>query len=298
MNETEFLEKMELTDAELAKAGVPIYARFLRAFDRLVPNYRGELWGYGVDPGKYPPFVGPNLMRQISDWFGKRYGERSYLPSLRGRIPIILRREVYLIRIPAVFGRPRISVLPLIDGLTKAMAQSLTPPELELIRKSFENGFALTHEIEDLMTELGSCSTTLSQEVHNMLRNGIEDRDTSVRCLSGQLDTNGACFHAQQHAEKMLKSYLMANAILTETQLCKRPYGHELRNIFHECTKNSNSFLALANDIALLGNIRMDIRYTTPKVEPEVAVEAHWAALRTGALCACEISGHKRRYKL
>lgn len=298
MDESEFLEKVELADAELASDGVPIYARLFRAFHKLAPEYQGDLLGYDVEPEAYPPFVGPNLLKRISEWYEKRYGERFYIPADRGRVPILLRQEVYLLRIPLAYGRPSVSILPLVEGLTEDMVRSLTQSELDEIKRAFESGFALTYEIEDLETSLRpGGSVSLLEPVHNMLRSAIEDRGTSIRCLSGQLDTNGACFHAQQHAEKMLKSYLMARNVCTEVQLSKPPFGHNLANIFSSCAQTSSGFHALTMDIGLLSNVTMDIRYTSPRVEPGVAVETVWAALRVGGLCAGELSGHQRRYR-
>lgn len=295
MNESEFLEKIERADEDLAKSGVSIHARPFRAF-LLAPDYAGPLLGYAVYKADYPALVGPNLLDSICDWYKGRYGDRVNMPTDRGRVPVVVRGEVYLVRIPLVFGRVRAPVLRFVEGLTESMAQALTETELNAIGQAFQAGFALTYEIEDMTQELEKGRLSVTGAAHNMLQSGIADRDTAVQCLSGRPDTNGACFHAQQHAEKMFKVYLLVNNVSTELQLSRPPYGHDLKRILDLCAAQSGDFLALSGDVGLLNNIPMDIRYTVSKVERTVAVETVWSALRVGGFSACKISGQARRY--
>jgi hypothetical protein len=297
MEEWEFLEKIERADEDLATKRVSIHSRPFHAFHLLAPDYVGPILGYGINKADYPPFVGPNLLDRICDWYKDRYGDRVNLPSDRARIPIVVRGEVYLVRIPLVFGSVRVPILRLVEGLTESMADALTETELNAIIHAFEAGFALTYEFEDLSQELEQGKVSATGATQNMLQSAIADRDTAVQCLSGRLDTNGACFHAQQHAEKMLKVYLLVNNVSTELQLSRPPYGHDLKRIHDLCATTSGDFLALSSDVGLLSNIPMDIRYTVPKVEPTVAVETAWAALRIGGFCACRIVGQPRRYR-
>jgi HEPN domain-containing protein len=298
MNESEFLQRMELADQEFAQNQVPIHARTFRAFQLLALDYAGPLIGYSVRSAEYPEFVGPNLLDKIDDWYRERYGERAAMPWVVGRVPIILRREVYLIRIPRAYGEPEVKILPLIEGLAPGLIQSLMPYERDCIRNIFTMGWALVYEMDDLEQFLrgSSAHAAVSVEAVQMAQSAKEDRDTMTRCLSGQLDTNNACFHAQQHAEKMLKAFLLAKTVYSAQQLRSKPFGHNLGAIFEACKQSSTIFLNIVTDVGLLNNITMDIRYSTPKVTPEIAVETVWAALRIGGLCTSQISGFKRRY--
>ena len=74
MTETDFLEAMETVDVALGAEGVPIPGRFLTAFQRMAPNYQGAVLGAGVNPDAHPPYEGPRLLRDISDWYQRRYG--------------------------------------------------------------------------------------------------------------------------------------------------------------------------------------------------------------------------------
>jgi HEPN domain-containing protein len=298
MNESEFLRRMEQVDQELVQNRVPIHARTFRAFRLLAPDYAGPLIGYSVRSEEYPEFVGPNLLDKIDDWYRERYGVRACMPWVVGRVPIILRREIYLIRIPRAYGEPEVKILPLIEGLTLGLTQSLTPYERDCIRNIFTMGWALVYEIDDLEQFLRGplAHAAVSAEAVQMAQTAKEDRDTMMRCLSGQLDTNNSCFHAQQHAEKMLKAFLLAKTVYTAEQLRRKQLGHNLGAIFEACVQSSTIFLDIITDVGLLNNITMDIRYLTPRVSPEIAVETFWASTRIGGLCASQISGFKRRY--
>ena len=194
MNESEFLQRMELADQELAQNQVPIHARTFRVFRLLAPDYTGPLIGYSVRSEEYPEFVGPNLLDKIDDWYSQRYGVRACMPWVVGRVPIILRREIYLIRIPRAYGEPEVKILPLIEGLTLGLTQPLTPYERDYIRNIFTMGWALVYEMDDLEQFLrGPLAHAVSAEAVQMAQSAKEDRDTMMRCLSGQLDTRVHC---------------------------------------------------------------------------------------------------------
>jgi HEPN domain-containing protein len=301
MNLSEFLEKIELIDQQLAKERVSTHIRPLKAFHLMAPGYEGPLLGYGVTPEQFPDFVGPNLLRHVQHWYKQRYGERVYMPTDRGKIPVILRREVYLIRIPLVYGKPQISfqsILPLIEGISESMVKSFTTAEFEKIWKSFLDGYALIYELEDLFSYLDTKGPSfVGMGAMALLQSALEDRETGTRCLSGQLDTNGACFHSQQHAEKMLKAYLLSKGLYSEKDLSRSPFGHNLTRIHQACVDTTPEFVKVKVDVETLSQFTMNIRYTTPKVLPETAANAYWAAIRIAGLCACSLSGQERRYK-
>jgi len=147
MNESEFLQRMELADQELAQNRVPIHARMFRAFQLLTPDYAGPLIGYSVRHEEYPAFVGPNLLDKIDAWYKERYGKRACMPWILGKVPIILRHEIYLVRVPLALGEPEINILPLIEGLEPELTQSLTPQELSSVRTTFIRGYNLVAHV-------------------------------------------------------------------------------------------------------------------------------------------------------
>ena len=288
MNKEEFLKQIELVDRELADEKIPVHARAFRALLKLQPDYKGPLLGYGLRiEEEFLPHKGPHLFKMINGWYVDRYAERFKMPSDQGRIPVLIRREVYLIRIPLVHGHANVNIPNLIEGVTDSFVNSLDNQEIKDIKKVFSQGCSIIYNLNNMLTLLGhGTNVTLAPTVCNLLVSTREDRDTIARCLSKRLDTNNACFHAQQHAEKILKAYLILLNICTEAELSKRPYGHNLNKIYGRCKETNTEFFNVANDIVLLGNISMNIRYTTNTVSKEIGVETAWAALRVGGFCA------------
>jgi hypothetical protein len=298
VEKSEFLAKIEDIDRELQKETLPIQGRPLQAFLRLAPDYDQPILGYGIDPAEYPEFVGPNLFQKICDWYQERYGDRVCVPESFPRVPILLRGQVYLIRIPVAYGRPEIDILLLVEGLTQCMINSLDEREILAIGNAFKEGFAVVYELDDMRFHLDPKDpSALPDPAIRILEQAITDRDTAVNSLDNRLDTNVACFHAQQHSEKMLKGFLLAKNVHTEEELRKPPFGHKLETVFQACLKRSGAFADATPDIGLISGIPMDVRYTMRTVAPSVAVEAIWAALRIGGLSACQITGFGRRYR-
>lgn len=298
--EKDFLTQIEEADKELAIKDVPIHARPFHAFNILAPDYDGPIMGRNVKPEDFPEYEGPNLLKHIDDWFEKRYGERIYVPGDIGRVPILIRRQIYMVRIPLVIGNPRVRIPEHIDGMTEDMKRSLSKKEVEIFVSAFLDGFALIYEMADLLRFVkGNGNSKFSSESKSILISAIEDRDTSIRCLTGtgRSDTNSACFHAQQHSEKMLKAFILNEHLHSLIELSRPPFGHNISRIFQCCNEHSPDFIDLNSDIALLKNIKMDIRYNGLKIIPENAVETVWSSLRVGGFIACKLSGSKRRYR-
>lgn len=293
MNRTEFLQLIEETDQKLGQQNIPVHARILAAFREMAGTYEGPLAGYGMDPKNFPDFVGPNLIEEINNWYKARYGDAYNLPSILGRIPFLIRGQVFTARIPLAYGQPRAMPLDFIDEMTEDMKQSLTPQEIRGYAERWVMGYELVYEMEDLFDsgDLPGYSPAAAE----LIRKAVEDRDDAVDCLRGPYPrTNISCFHSQQHAEKMMKAVLVEKAGMTLSTV--KELGHELKDILGECLQISAMFAVIQNDTALLANIPMTIRYEIAAVDRSVAVETYYyAALRVGGLCATQISGDPRR---
>jgi len=129
MDIEEFQKQMQLIDEKLAAKEIPIHARAFHAFPIAAPDFNGPLIGHGISRDVYKEYEGPNLFEKINSWYKQIYGDRFNAPTDRGKVPIILRNEIYLIRIPLVYGMPQIEIFPLVNGITPAMARSLSPRE-------------------------------------------------------------------------------------------------------------------------------------------------------------------------
>lgn len=300
MTREEFIERIKKADAKLSAEGVPVHQRtFLKAY-QLVRNpgeFNIPLFGM-VNKSLYPDYVGANLIDRINEWYKDNYGDKVYPKLDPGAVPVIIRNELYQMRIPMVFGEDvPFDPLSEIIGLTETMRNSLDAQEVSRLDSLYREGYALIYEMEDvrmLLFDPEHDPKTFS-EAERIIDKAFEDRDTSIRCLSGvDVDTNGASFHSQQLAEKMLKGLLLIKNICTSEEL-KSKYGHKLQKLFERCQDTWPKLNSVRSDIALLSNISMDIRYSQDKVRIQEAYEYVWASLRVSGVAACLITDSNRR---
>jgi HEPN domain-containing protein len=295
MDRDEFLKRMPLVDAELAEERVPIYARAFHAFSIIAPDYNGPLLGYGIVRSAYKEYEGPNLLERINSWYKQIHGDRFNAPTDRGKVPIILRNEIYLIRIPLVHVAPQVEILPLVNGLTPGMARSLSSSELADIQHKFIEGFSLVYEFEDLFSQLDAEERNAKKRADNpFLISAVRDRDTAADCLEGAVDPNGAVFHSQQLAEKMLKAVMFFSANMSEEDIRKK-YNHRIPDIFKDVIANSEPPDQIDSEIRHIAQYKMDIRYSSSPISKKEAVQSYWAGFRIGGWCATLLSGHKGR---
>ena len=292
MNRIEFLRIIEETDEKLAQQNISLHVRPIAAFKEMAGNYEGPIGGHGIDPKDFPEHVGPNLIEKINNWYRERYGDRINMPTTLGRIPFLIRGQIYTARIQLTYGAPRVNPLEFIDGMTDSMKQSLSPEELRYFTEHWVMGYELVYEIEDM---LGTGSLGhYNPEAQELIKRAIEDRNDAVECLQGPHPrTNISCFHSQQHAEKMMKATLIEKSGATLSYV--RGIGHRMNDLMADCLRVTPDFTNITSDVALLANIPMSIRYDVAAVGNSIAVETFFAAFRVGGISAVQISGHQRR---
>ena len=102
LSKAQFDAIMTEVDQDLKNEGVPIQSRqivgWMKFCQRLKLNL--PLVGQAVQ-GVYS---GPSLAGHISDWFNARYGDRLKKDFSPGFIPIAILGDVYLVRLPLIFG--------------------------------------------------------------------------------------------------------------------------------------------------------------------------------------------------
>jgi len=280
-----FHEKMLLIDEELAKKGVPVYERPFQAFTLAAPDYNGPLMGCGIDTSEYGEYEGPNLLGKIHNWYKQVYGKRINAARDLGRIPIIIREEIYLVRIPLVYTTPEINILPFVSGLTPAVARRLSDKDLDEIHNKFMEGYALAQEFEDLDSLL-----TTEEKNNPFLESALQDRDAAVDCLDEEIDTNGAVFHSQQLAEKMLKAVLFSLADMSEEEIAQK-YGHRIADIYKDVSIYAKSPARISSEVNYISQNKTDIRDSDSQVSDSEAVKAFWSGFRIGGFCAALLSG-------
>lgn len=185
--------------------------------------------------------------------------------TVLGKVPILIRGQVYLVKIPILFGRVRFDVekvISLIEGLARSMVDSLTTLEKKQLVDAFFAGYAFVYELEDLRTV---CFGQLPNATVRILESALEDRDSAIDALIRPFpNTTNACFHAHQHAEKMLKGFFLSRGGVGEEHL-KNRFGHSLEKLFRECLKQRTAFQQAKADIELLKQVSMEVRYTADK---------------------------------
>lgn len=300
MTPAEFVARIEAADEELVRQGVPVFQRLHGAFRLLAPDYSGEISTSPTIAARFPDYVGPRLLIRISEWYAALYGARYNMPSDLARVPILIKGQIYLARIPLTFGAPALGldhVFGLVEGMTPSLAAALSDEDRLALMTAWISGFQLVYEMDDVRSiPPGSVSPETLTTARGLLDSAFLDRAAAAHAFEsphGDLPT--ACFHAQQMAEKMLKMFALLRGLASEKEL-KSKFKHGLKDLATACESASPDFTSVAQDVALLSTITMDIRYTPPPIRSEEAAKMVWAALRIAGLTACQILGHERRF--
>lgn len=299
MTPAEFVARIEAADEELVRQGVPVFRRLHGAFRLLAPDYSGEISTSPTIAARFPDYVGPRLMIRISEWYAARYGARYNMPSDLARVPILIKGQIYLARIPLTYGAPALGldhVFGLVEGMTPSLAAALSAEEGAAVMKMWCEGFDLVYEMDDLRAPpAGSVPPETRATARTWMDSALRDRNAATDALeSPHANLPTACFHAQQLAEKMLKAFALLKGLASEETL-KHKIGHKLKKLAALCETASPDFASVAQDVALLDTVGMAVRYTPPPIRPEEAAEMVWAALRIAGLTACQILGQERR---
>ncbi|MBN1837271.1 MAG: HEPN domain-containing protein [Spirochaetales bacterium] len=233
----------------------------------------------------------------VAEWYRREYGAKSVPVFDVGHVPILLSGDVFSLRVPLVHGRIGLDAVQYIEGLTEQKRRSLTEGKVREILRCFEDACALLYQIEDLrgwMDPPGNF-VTLSSDARTMIEVALMDLRAAMGILEDAVPPlHLVCWQSQQHAEKMLKGFLITKG-RTPDDLRKR-FSHRIADLHAECQARSARFAEVAPDIVLLAKVHPDVRYTTID-DRRTGVETFWSAMRVGGLCACEISGQQRRYK-
>ena len=180
-SEEDFNHVMEIIDQEMRDEETPVQARSLKAVGKFTIGY--GTWLMHRDP----------LTHKIHEWFDRRYGDRLKIDPT-WKMAILIRDDLYRLRLPLVFGAasvicspnqygitgqtvvgtenrlPTINILDLIDDFTEEYAKSLAKDELAAILNQFQLGYSA-------MTEIGAISDT------ELVREAIGDIEASVAHL-------------------------------------------------------------------------------------------------------------------
>jgi hypothetical protein len=202
-------DKLQKIDQDLAGRKVRLLMRPFEAFDTLSPG-----GGVLIAPSRedyFDEFEGPNLFKKISDWYEKRYGEEMYINPKIGEKPFRLRGHVYYFKYPVVFGTGEVNIFKCIQHITPELARSLSPQELEDLKKEFERGYNAynsmgIHRILDAFEECAKVDKRL-QSIRAHI-DKLNLKDMSIRYAKTG--------HTEDDAIEAIDSMLQACSFITD----------------------------------------------------------------------------------
>ncbi len=279
--EADFRQLMESVDAELRDENTAITARPMMGWLKVSSRF-----GLGLRmpaPKREPQagcYTGYDLTIRIFRWFDERYGDRLKMDPT-WKMVIMLRGDVYRMRLPLVYGSvqvmcspeqygstsaipgsrgelPTVNILDLIDDFTEGYAKSLNKDELTSIFNWFQLGFSAKNEIESVA------------EV-SLVREAIGDIEASVTHLFSNPPQYGLSKWASlQATEKIIKAFI--------DQKGKK---FEQTHILDKLATKAEALGLRPIPRPLLDKIQCSpgVRYGTPPVTLAEAVEAHHTAL-------------------
>lgn len=239
------------------------------------------------------------LQQYVENWYACIYGSKvNTLGKPRIKVPIILRGEVYMLRIPQHRGcvyvtadsgdmhkeHPTILVPNYIEELTVALWERLLSPNLKNdICWSFQIAFELALEIEKVKGE-----TFGNLDVTNLINRALCDYEVAYNSAAIYLNNN-CSFQASQAAEKFMKAVLVYKKVCTFKQV--KEIRHDLEKLRQECATVDNEFdrdvvIKSISSLVSLGN--PSSRYGQD-LSIKDAVDASWGALKIMGPAACQL---------
>lgn len=280
--EAEFQQLMESVDAGLRRENRAIAARPMLAWLRV--SSRFDLGLSLPAPEREPregSYAGDDLTIRCLRWFDQRYGHRLKIDPT-WKMAIMLRGDVYRMRLPSVYGSvraicsprdfgctrsnilgsqaepPTVNILDLIDGLTEEYAKKLSDEELASILRCFQLGLTARNEIESV------------REI-NLVAEAIGDLQACVAHLFSDPAQYGLSKWASLEAtEKIIKAFIG----LKKGKFDKNHYLDKQATMAESLGLRAIPRVLLAKIQCSAG-----VRYGNPRVSLPEAVEAHHTAL-------------------
>lgn len=265
-SESEFHSLMEQVDAQLRSENIVVIARPIKGLRAISSRYG---LGLRVLPianraSESGVYTGDDLVIRVYDWFDCRYGDQLAVDFGPGHTVVLIRGDLYRVRLPRNFGRvafvadpfaqgqdiypslthmgqmATVNVLDCVKGLQPAMSQALKASELR--------------DIKDRI-QLDTLRFTAIEKLYNTSLGGAAKADlrASIDRLMDNPPHNGQSRWASlQAAEKFLKIYI-------DDKTRSYPKGHNLRKL----ADMAGIRLALGLTDTLLDRVQCDagVRY-------------------------------------
>ncbi len=247
-------------DSEFTAQGLPLRFRPLQSFKCL----------YGAVPD------GPlrqTLFDQISLWFLGHYGDRMNWDGIIGRVPVMLRNDVYLVRVPLVVGDTMVEFTSRFEGLPEHIAKSLTEEEYVPLGRKVTSATMAFQKLYKLTID----DEFLDDVERAMVWRALFDLENAANCLKLSGDTQTTIFQAHAAAEKFLKVALRRSGSSVDL----KSLGHNVPKVFGELIKIEPRYEWLGRSIDSLHAFapNMQIRYQVVPRTVENAISAFLSAL-------------------
>jgi hypothetical protein len=272
MNGDEFRQTMKATDRKLSERGIPAVFRTFFAFWEIEGN-KPIIGNVAIDPSR-SPYEGTNLVHTIDDWYRKNYPAEKATIQGFGERPILIRSELFLVRMPATFNAApqKMAALSYVIGLTDAFIAILDAKERDYVQHRFCEYFPQMSRLALLRVRSEDLTGPNAGLARDLLSQGSADLHSISHSVAPS-NPSAIRWSAQQAVEKFLKAYLALTVASFNAKELKRRFKHDLRLLLAQCAEHCSAFDQVLPHIAQV-EVSPDERYrpTNMSVEQALAV--------------------------
>jgi hypothetical protein len=293
--EEEFRKLMEETDNELRAENVKIVGRPIAGWLRISSRFG---LGLRMNSPKRPPrdgcYTGDDLTLRVFDWFDRRYGDSLKMDLGAGEMAVFVRGDLFRLVFPRIFGTvslscspedfeahgegplsigrgrpPVVNTLSCIEGLTPALAHTLTPGHRTELLRLFQMGCSAHAAIR------AKRGVELVEEALGDLQDSVARLfDVTPRCGSSK-------WASLQAGEKMLKAYIKQRGQ-------EPPYTHRLACLAG--LAEARGLSVLPRDVLAGIQCEPGVRYADSSITMTEAVRAQHLSLQICAAVGSELA--------
>lgn len=267
LTEEELNSRLSDLDSKLLTQGVPLRLRPLQSFKAI----------YGAMPDSE---LRNALFSAIAGWFVRKYGNSAVWDGVVGRIPIIIRGEIYLVVVPYTSGDTALKLTDQIEGLPQVIVDTFTSEEFETCARTVAALSLALYKLYNLSVD----DTFLDDIERGLVSRALFDLENAANTLRLSGDTQTAIFHSHAAAEKFLKVALKQSGSATD----HRSLGHQLTKIFAHLVSVQGRYAWLKSSVDSLQEFapNMEIRYGVMPRTIQNAVSAFNASLNICGMLA------------
>ncbi len=267
LSKEELKSRLAVLDERLQKRGDPLRYRPLQCFKSIYGKIQDRV-------------LHDALFAEIVCWFQQKYGIDRVWDGVIGRVPVLLRGNVYLVAIPFTSGNTTLKLTDHIEDLPEKIGTTLTQEEFNSLGRKVSGATLAFQRLYDW--SIGD--EFLDDFERGLVWRGLFDLENAAYSLKRVSDTQTTIFHAHAAAEKFLKAALKRSGYNADL----KALGHGLPRIFQQLMNIKGPYAWLQSSIDSLQNFapNMEIRYQLLPRSIENAISAFNASLSVCATLA------------